>query len=216
MHLTKLAVLPLFAGGLLAGCSVSPRPNPNQAKPLSAEYVNPHPPGTYAYFTAEPSYPKTSKIYRNHGVLDEMSPTEARVTIDLGLQRAFLFRGEDLAMDYPVSSGRSSFPTPPGDYQIVEKLKEEKRSNLYGTIYDAEGGVHKTDADLRADEVPEGGTFEGASMPYWMRLTWDGVGMHQGRVPRYPASHGCIRTPSSAASTIFSKTRVGTPVNILP
>ncbi|NNC89974.1 MAG: L,D-transpeptidase family protein [Akkermansiaceae bacterium] len=145
-----------------------------------------------------------------------MRPAEARVQIDLGLQRAFLYRGDQLAMDYPVSSGRSKFPTPPGSFSIVEKIKAEKRSNLYGTIYDASGKVHKSNANLKEDKIPEGGTFKGASMPYWMRLTWDGIGMHQGRVPRYPASHGCVRLPSAVASTLFTKTTVGTPVSVVP
>nr|NIP92955.1 L,D-transpeptidase family protein [Akkermansiaceae bacterium] len=109
-----------------------------------------------------------------------------------------------------------AFPTPPGSYKIVEKVRAEKRSNLYGTIYDAEGEVHISDADITKDEVPEGGTFKGASMPYWMRLSWSGIGMHQGRVPRHPASHGCVRIPSKVASTVYSKTGVGTPVSILP
>ena len=68
---------------------------------------------------------------------------------------------------------------------------------------------------MSKDEIPEGGSFKGAAMPYWMRLTWTGVGMHQGRVPRYPASHGCVRMPSSVAGTIYSKTDLHTPVSIV-
>jgi len=55
----------------------------------------------------------------------------------------------------------------------------------------------KSGADSREDEVPEGGEFLGASMAHWMRLTGDGIGMHKGYVPTYPASHGCIRTPGA-------------------
>ena len=98
----------------------------------------------------------------------------------------------------------------------VEKIKAEKRSNLYGKIYDADGSLHKTNANLKTDKVPEGGSFKGAAMPYWHRLTWDGVGIHQGKVPRKPASHGCVRMPSSVAPTIFAKTKIGTPVSIIP
>ena len=217
MNLAK--TLPL--GGLLAAafaatsCTFAPKPNPNQEKILSAEWVNPHPPGTYEHFTASPSYPKTYNVYRNNDVLSKTNAANARVTIDLGLQRAILYRGSDIAMDYPIASGKSTFPTPTGNYKIVEKIRAEKRSNLYGTIYDAEGKVHKSNADINKDSVPEGGKFKGASMPYWMRLTWSGIGMHQGRVPRYPASHGCVRMPSKVASTIYSKTGVGTPVSIV-
>ena len=53
-------------------------------------------------------------------------------------------------------------------------------------------------------------------MPYWMRLTNTGIGMHVGYVPTYAASHGCIRLPDKIAPLIYSKTKVGTPVTISP
>ncbi len=200
---------------LVTGCG-APRPNPNQSRTFRAGWVNPYPEGTYAWFTADPSYPKTYNAYRNHAVLSRTGPGDSRVLIDLGLQRAILFSGELIAMDYPIASGNSSFPTPPGEYEVVEKIRSEKRSNLYGTIYDAEGNVYKSNANLKRDKIPEGGSFKGSAMPYWHRLTWDGLGMHQGRVPRYPVSHGCVRMPSSVAPTVFSKTKVGTPISIVP
>jgi lipoprotein-anchoring transpeptidase ErfK/SrfK len=210
----------LLSAGLLAvvagstSCSVAPLPNPDQKKILKAQWVNPNPPGSYAYFTAEPSYPKTYNVFRDPSLLERTSKANSRILIDLSLQRAIIFTNDEVAMDYPIASGKSTFPTPPGKYQILEKIKSEKRSNLYGTIYDAEGKIHKSDADATKDEIPEGGNFKGASMPYWMRLSWGGIGMHQGRVPRYPASHGCVRMPSKISSTVFSKIGVGTPVSI--
>jgi len=200
---------------LCSGCG-TPRPNPRQAGTLRADWVNPYPKGTYEWFTAEPTYPKTYDTYRDHSVLSRTDPQNSRVLIDLSLQRAILFHGDEIAMDYPIASGNSSFPTPPGNYRVVEKIGSNKRSNLYGTIYDAEGNVYLTNANLKTDKIPEGGSFKGSAMPYWHRLTWDGVGMHQGRVPRYPVSHGCVRMPSSVAPTVFSKTKIGTPVTILP
>lgn len=121
--------------------------------------------------------------------------------------------GDEVAMDYPVSTGRSKYPTPSGEYRIVEKMKD-KRSNLYGKIYGANGSLVNGDANMREDKVPEGGKYVGASMPYWMRFTWDGIGHHVGRVPRYPASHGCIRGQRSIMPTVYSKVKVGTPVTI--
>ena len=118
-------------------------------------------------------------------------------------------------MDYPIASGRKTFPTPPGRYRIIEKVQREKQSNLYGTIYDSEGNIYKNDADITEDEVPEGGEFKGAAMPYWMRLTWKGLGMHQGKVPRYPTSHGCVRIPSKVASAVYTTLSLGTPVSIV-
>lgn len=118
-------------------------------------------------------------------------------------------------MDYPVATGQSKFPTPTGNYRVLEKIEDGKRSNTYGKIYDAEGTVVKSNADSRIDPIPEGGKYVGASMPYWMRITWDGVGMHKGSVPRYPVSHGCIRTYKKAVLTVFNKVQIGTRVTIV-
>jgi len=58
----------------------------------------------------------------------------------------------------------------------------------------------------------EGAMFAGAKMPYWMRLTDTGVGMHVGYVPGHPASHGCIRLNREVAQKLFALVKVGTPV----
>lgn len=199
---------------LVTSCApATPTPNPEQAKVEAAGFVNPHPEGTYAHFLAEPSYPKTSKSYRNQDVLSRTNASNSRLVISIAKQRGFLMNGDEVAIDYPVSTGRKKYPTPPGSYRIVEKMKD-KRSNLYGKIYDADGKLVNADADTKTDTVPEGGKYVGASMPYWMRFTWDGIGHHVGRVPRYPASHGCIRGHRSVLSTVFSKVKVGTPAII--
>ena len=64
------------------------------------------------------------------------------------------------------------------------------------------------------DPVPEGGSFVGAPMKYWMRLTHDGVGHHIGPVRRRPASHACVRGPSGTIPTVYSKVKEGTRVVI--
>jgi len=213
---SALTALPLLAMLALSSCTPPgpPRVNPHATKPLKAVYINPYKSGTYAHFTARKDYPKTYDIYKNESVLARTNPNNSRVVIDLGLQRGFLMNGNEVAMDYPISTGNSKHKTPASSYRILEKLKTDKRSSLYGKIVDAEGNTVKSGADARKDAalIPEGGKFVGASMPYWMRITWDGIGMHKGYVPRYPASHGCIRTYSKAVPIVFEKTRVGTPV----
>ena len=47
-------------------------------------------------------------------------------------------------------------------------------------------------------------------MPFFMRIT-GGVGMHEGYLPGYPASHGCIRMPGKMAEIFFYQRRVGHP-----
>jgi len=54
-------------------------------------------------------------------------------------------------------------------------------------------------------------------MPYFMRLTKGGVGMHGGPIPesRDPASHGCIRLPYSLAPIVYESVKIGTPVRVV-
>jgi lipoprotein-anchoring transpeptidase ErfK/SrfK len=48
-------------------------------------------------------------------------------------------------------------------------------------------------------------------MPYFLRFT-RGYGMHAGFVPRYRASHGCIRMPAEMAKHFFDAAELNTPV----
>ncbi|GAB4174001.1 MAG: hypothetical protein Fur0032_13650 [Terrimicrobiaceae bacterium] len=152
--------------------------------------------------------------YRNKALLAKATPDNTSIKISLPEQRGCLYVEGALAMDFPVATGKKSHPTPVGDFTILAKEKDYA-SNLYGKIYDATGTVIVSDADSRTDAEPEGGYFVGAQMPYWMRLTQDGVGLHVGYVPGRPASHGCIRLKNDVAREIFAITKVGTPVSIV-
>lgn len=200
---------------LLSSCADPSVPNPSQTAPLKAAHVNPHAPGTYAHFRAQKGYPRNYGVWKNEAVLARTNASNLSIRIDLSDQRGYLMNGSELAMDYPVATGRSKYPTPTGNFKIVERIRTDKRSTTYGKIYNASGGLVKSNADSRKDKVPEGGKYVGAAMPYWMRLTWDGIGMHKGNVPRYPASHGCIRTYYKVVATVFDKTRIGTRVSIV-
>jgi hypothetical protein len=139
--------------------------------------------------------------------------TSIRINVDE--QRAYLYNGEEqLGWTY-VATGITSFPTPIGEFKVLEKISD-KVSNLYGKGYDADGKLVNSDFKQGRDLLPPGGRFEAAKMTYFMRLTGDGVGMHIGPIPRpgKRASHGCIRLPSKFAGTMFKHTAIGTPVKI--
>jgi lipoprotein-anchoring transpeptidase ErfK/SrfK len=139
------------------------------------------------------------------------------VTIDLSQQKAYVFRNsQNIGWSY-VASGRSGHSTPTGTFRISEKIVD-KRSNLYGSIVDSRGNIVRSDATAGVHRVPSGCRFVGAQMPYWMRLTGGGVGMHSGFIPNpgFPASHGCIRLPYEMAARIYSVAPPGTPVTIVP
>jgi len=76
---------------------------------------------------------------------------------------------------------------------------------------DASGYVVESNIDIRKDPMPAGARFDGARMPYFLRFN-GGYGMHAGYVPRFRASHGCIRLPERMARHFFENARDDTPV----
>lgn len=113
------------------------------------------------------------------------SPGPRLVVISLSSQRGMLVIDQTLAMDFPVCTGRGpQHLTPTGFFRIINK-DERHRSNIYGT-----------------------------SMPFFMRLTMDGVGLHVGEVLRHPDSHGCIRLPYDPCAMLFQMLPVGSNVVI--
>jgi hypothetical protein len=101
------------------------------------------------------------------------------ITISLKSQQMHVFRDGAFWRSSPVSTGKRGKETPPGVFAILQK-KRFHRSNLYSN----------------------------APMPFMQRLTWDGIAIHAGRLPGYPASHGCIRLPTDFASELFKITGV--------
>jgi hypothetical protein len=57
--------------------------------------------------------------------------------------------------------------------------------------------------------------YDDASMPYFLRLNAGATGLHEGFVPRQPASHGCIRVLRGTAQRLFASTQLGDPVTIV-
>lgn len=116
----------------------------------------------------------------------ELAPSGPVVlVISLPEQRAYVYRNGVRIGVSAVSTGRPGFETPTGVFTILEKRREH-RSNLY-------------------DDAP---------MPFMQRLTWDGVALHAGSLPGYPASHGCVRLPYAFAERLFQTTARGMTVVI--
>jgi hypothetical protein len=135
------------------------------------------------------------------------------VKIYLKEQRAYFYKADVLVGESQVSAGREGYNTPSGNYKIIQKDKDHA-SSLYGDYVDASGNVVQKDVELGKDPKPPGAIFKGAPMPYFMRIV-GGVGMHEGYLPGYPASHGCIRMPGKMAETFFNNVDLGTPVQIV-
>jgi lipoprotein-anchoring transpeptidase ErfK/SrfK len=108
------------------------------------------------------------------------------VVVSIPQQIAYIYRGGTLIGVSTVSTGRRGHRTPTGRYPITQK-RAEHYSNLYNN----------------------------APMPFMQRLTNDGIALHAGQIPGYPASHGCVRLPLAMARNLFRVTAVGTVVHIL-
>src|SRR5260370_34617826 len=141
-----------------------------------------------------------------------LPPGKVSVVVDLTAQEAYLYAGAQLALRDRISTGREGYNTSPGRYKVIQK-DVDHRSSIYGE-YIKDGIVLKPDANVYKDPKPRGAKFLGAPMPYFMRI-YDGVGLHEGDLPGYPASHGCIRMPGSKARRFFDAVEVGTPVRVV-
>jgi hypothetical protein len=51
-------------------------------------------------------------------------------------------------------------------------------------------------------------------MFFMQRVTWSGIAMHEGLLPGYAASHGCIRLPRDFAARLWPTTKLGVRVVI--
>ncbi len=135
-----------------------------------------------------------------------------KIVISLEEQRVGLFKGAHLIGLSPISSGREGYDTHPGNFKVTEK-DINHRSSLYGAFVDQAGNVIMEDVSTRTDSAPPGTRFVGADMRYFMRFN-GAIGMHQGYLPGYPASHGCIRLLAKMAPLFFEATPHGTPVEV--
>src|SRR6202171_4850122 len=111
-------------------------------------------------------------------------PDQLRVEVSLAKQNMAVVKDGVTVFTTQCSTGRQGFTTPPGRYVINDKDRDHR-----STIYKC-------------------------AMPFFMRLNCRDFGMHEGVVPTYPASHGCIRLPSEAARKLFVEIPVGTVVMI--
>lgn len=133
--------------------------------------------------------------------------------IVLDEQRLYVYRNNVLIGHSTISTGREGRDTRPGEFRVIGKSRDHV-SNLWGVWRDSEGRI--VNPSVRVDEKrPPGVRWEGSPMPYFLRLTNDGMGLHEGFLPGYPASAGCIRVHDGLAAKIFDIAKIGTPVRIV-
>lgn len=135
----------------------------------------------------------------------------ALIKINIGDQKAYFYKGNQLVGQTPISTGIEGRVTPKGRYKVTEK-DIDHASSLYGVIKDnATGAIVNNDADTRKHRAKAGQTFVHAPMLNFLRFN-GAIGMHTGHLPGYAASHGCVRLPDNMAKHFYNNAKLGTPV----
>jgi lipoprotein-anchoring transpeptidase ErfK/SrfK len=106
-----------------------------------------------------------------------------QIVVSIADQHVTLYSNGVRVTQSPVSTGVPGRPTPTGVFSIIQKDRFH-HSNLYSN----------------------------APMPYMERITWSGVALHEGPLPGYPASHGCIRLTHDFAARLWQIARLGVRV----
>ncbi|HCP91419.1 MAG TPA: hypothetical protein DIT76_05140 [Spartobacteria bacterium] len=156
---------------------------------------------------------KQDPIKINQALLKQTTPDEVYIVVSIPKQRAYLMLSEQIVIDSPISSGKRGHSSPTGHFPVLEK-DPNHHSTLYGDFRDSSGRVVRAGVSARIDSAPSGTHFVGAEMKWFLRLTGDGVGMHIGILPGYPASHGCIRESAEGAKLFYDHVKVGTSVDV--
>ncbi|MDK3073555.1 L,D-transpeptidase [Sedimentitalea sp. JM2-8] len=107
------------------------------------------------------------------------------VIVSLTDQRVHIYRNGIRIAVSTCSTGKTGHETPTGVFVVLQKDRDHRSS-----------------------------TYNNAPMPNMNRLTWDGIALHAGNLPGYPASHGCVRLPLKFSALLFEITHLGTPVII--
>lgn len=107
------------------------------------------------------------------------------VVVSIPEQRVHVYRNGVRIAVSTCSTGKQGHETPTGVFTVLQKDKNHHSK-----------------------------TYNNAPMPNMNRLTWDGIALHAGNLPGYPASHGCVRLPLDFSEKLFGVTHVGTPVII--
>ncbi|QCB44157.1 hypothetical protein E5673_01670 [Sphingomonas sp. PAMC26645] len=148
--------------------------------------ANPAQAASAAAIAAMPIEQAATELSPNQFVWKDNGSSEpVSIVVSLMEQRAFVYRGSTMIAATTISSGKDGKDTPVGTYPILQK-----------------NAVHKSSL------------YDDASMPFMQRLTWDGIAIHAGRNPGFPASHGCIRVPLGFAKQLFGVTTLGTTVTV--
>jgi len=128
-----------------------------------------------------------------------------RIVIDISARTLVLYDEDQVLRSYRVAVGQPRYPTPTGNFRIINKAKNPTWSPPPSPWADG------------LEPVPPGPNNPLGTR--WMGLSAPHVGIHgtyaSGSIGT-AASHGCIRMHISDVEALFDIVYVGTPVSIVP
>ncbi len=118
------------------------------------------------------------------------SGEEKVIFINIELQALGLYQDGNLLEWMPVSTGKEKHETPSGEFRVNRK------------VIDHVSGTHPK---------PNGGS----PMPYALRFITPYYWLHEGSLPGYPASKGCVRLMKMDAILLYHWADIGTLIVIV-
>ena len=193
MHSSRCPWLSLLAAVLSIGCAHTP----SQPAPERIETVSTAPDGfgnTFGHeseLTSEEPKEPTDEALPVERPEQRSEETQSRaLTINLKTQQfSYLVDGEPVRSG-PISSGAQGYPTPTGTFSVLGKEKDKVSSRYTNTL-----GMQ-------------------AWMPYSIRFHGHYF-LHEGWLPGYPDSHGCVRLGEKDARFLFERMKIGDRVEVV-
>jgi lipoprotein-anchoring transpeptidase ErfK/SrfK len=146
-------------------------------------------------------------------VLDRATTENTSIVVSLGRQRVYLYVDGEMAIDAAASTGKRRGQTPTGEFTVQDKAASHE-THLHGDFVDRDGNTVRHGVSTRIDAAPSGTTFRAVPVQYYLRLNDQGLSLHAGRLPGYPASDTAVRLPADIAPLVFQRVKQGTPVKI--
>jgi len=132
-------------------------------------------------------------------------PQPVRLEIRLRQRQVVVLQGEQVIKRYPIAVGKPGWETPPGNFQVRQKIKDPDWVS-----------------PLNQGVLIPGGDPENPLGRFWIGFWTDGknwIGFHgtptPGSVGR-AVSHGCIRMYNRDVEELFQKVDIGTVVTVVP
>jgi hypothetical protein len=128
---------------------------------------------------------------------------KVHLVIRLSDRRVYVYDRDKITTSFPIAIGRSGWETPPGKFQVIDKIVAPAWENPFT------GEIAPSGADNPLGSRWIGFWTDGASY----------IGFHGTPNPESvgtPASHGCIRMYDKDVISLFEMVRIGTPVEVVP